>query len=648
MTKIQIDEIHFKNFKNFADMTLTLNGNDAVVSGRNGAGKTSLSDGFQWLLFGKDTFGAKLNPKPLDAENQEKLGLNPTIEAQLIIDGKPITLTRIQEEKWSTKRGELEAVRASDTTKYFVDGVPTKERDWKEYLENLGGESLLQMLSNSAFFMTLNWAKRREILMEMSGVTDESIIENNPDLQELKNALGDKSIDDLKKILKARKKDIISEIEGLPARIQENTDTIASIKERIGDVIALEAESVHYTQELAKAQEHLARVKNGDAALDYQQELANLRLKLTEEKNRFLSSEHLATKNLQDDVNTVEEQLRKARNECSDIQYKITSLENLIADKKEFKKRLIAEYHEINSLHLDEHAKDCPTCKQELPQDQLVKLIEDFNVNKSNKLEVNKQKGVAKKVLKEDLQADAAQLKDLQESAFAKALDVEGLTIKLETLRKELAAEKSRQGTFEETKTYKKITEQVAIVQQKITNATKDISAQIHEAQEEANSIIAKLSEVQAKIQEQKTVDGLLDRINDLKKKDADLKQQNSEVERQLWLIDEFTRIKVSSIEDSINQKFEQVKWKLFDVQKNGAIAEMCEATFNGVEYNSGLNNGARINCDLDIINTLSKQFGVSLPVFVDNAESVNELLPIDSQLIELQVTEDETLKVEL
>ena len=74
----------------------------------------------------------------------------------------------------------------------------------------------------------------------------------------------------------------------------------------------------------------------------------------------------------------------------------------------------------------------------------------------------------------------------------------------------------------------------------------------------------------------------------------------------------------------------------------------MCEATFNGVEYNSGLNNGARINCDLDIVNTLSKQFGVSLPVFVDNAESVNELLPIDSQLIELQVTENETLKVEV
>lgn len=231
--RMTIDEISFKHFKGFEDFTLTLNGNNAAISGRNGAGKTSLADGFQWLLFGKNSRGAKLNPKPLDSQNAEKLGLNPTVEAQLIIDGKPITLTRIQEEKWATKRGELEAVRASDTTKYFVDGVPTKEREWKEFLESLGGESLLQMLSNSSFFMTLNWTNRREMLMALSGVTDETIIESNSNLKELQTILGEKSIEDLKKILKARKKDIVSEIEGLPARIQENTDTIATITSSI-------------------------------------------------------------------------------------------------------------------------------------------------------------------------------------------------------------------------------------------------------------------------------------------------------------------------------------------------------------------------------------------------------------------------------
>lgn len=646
--RMMIDEISFKHFKGFEDFTLTLNGNNAAISGRNGAGKTSLADGFQWLLFGKNSRGAKLNPKPLDSQNAEKLGLNPTVEAQLIIDGKPITLTRIQEEKWATKRGELEAVRSSDTTKYFVDGVPTKEREWKEFLESLGGESLLQMLSNSSFFMTLNWTNRREMLMALSGVTDETIIESNSNLKELQTILGEKSIEDLKKILKARKKDIVSEIEGLPARIQENTDTIATIQERIGDVIALEAELVHYNQQLSEAQTNLAMTKSGDATLVFQQELADLRLKLTEEKSKFLSTGHLATKTLQDDVRTTEESLRKATNELENIKYKITFLERAIADKKEFKKRLVAEYHEIDAMRLDEHAKDCPMCKQELSHDQLEKLIEDFNIEKSNKLEANKRQGADRKVMKEDFQRDSEQLQDLTEASFAKALEVEKLTENLEALNKDLASEKSQQGAFEETEAYKKITKQAAVINEKITTAKSDSSSKIVESEQVVNELISKVADVQAKLQEQKTVDGLLDRINELKEKDGDLKRQNADVERQLWLIDEFTRIKVSSIEKSINEKFDFVQWKLFDVQKNGGIVEMCEATYNGVEYNSGLNNGARINCDLDIVNTLSKHFDLYLPLFIDNAESVNELNAIDSQMIELQVTEDNPLKVEV
>lgn len=646
--RMTIDEISFKHFKGFEDFTLTLNGNNAAVSGRNGAGKTSLADGFQWLLFGKNSRGAKLNPKPLDNQNAEKLGLNPTVEAQLIIDGKPITLTRIQEEKWATKRGELEAVRSSDTTKYFVDGVPTKEREWKEFLESLGGESLLRMLSNSSFFMTLNWTNRREMLMALSGVTDETIIESNSNLKELQTILGEKSIEDLKKILQGQKKSIKQEIEGLPARIQENTDTIATIQERIGDVIALETELVHYNQQLSEAQTNLAMIKSGDATLVFQQELADLRLKLTEEKSKFLSTGHLATKTLQDDVRTTEESLRKATNELENTKYKITFLERAIADKKEFKKRLVAEYYEIDAMRLDEHAKDCPMCKQELPHDQLEKLIEDFNIEKSNKLEANKRQGADRKVLKEDFQRDSEQLQDLTEASFAKALEVEKLTENLEALNKDLASEKSQQGAFEDTEAYKNITKQAAIINEKITTAKSDSSSKIVESEQAVNELISKVADVQAKLQEQKTVDGLLDRINELKEKDGALKRQNADVERQLWLIDEFTRIKVSSIEKSINEKFDFVQWKLFDVQKNGGIVEMCEATYNGVEYNGGLNNGARINSDLDIVNTLSKHFNLYLPVFIDNAESVNELNTIDSQMIELQVTEDETLKVEV
>lgn len=647
MTKIKIDEISFKNFKGFEDFTLTLNGQNAVVSGQNGAGKTSLADSFQWLLFGKDSRGMKLNPKPLDPQNHEKLGLNPTIDAQLIIDGKSVTLTRIQEEKWLTKRGELEATRSSDTTKYFIDGVPTREKEWKGYIESLGGESLLQLLSNSAFFMTLNWSKRREILMDMSGVTDGSIIESNPDLQELQQALGDHSIDELKKILASQKKDIKTQIEGIPARIQENTDTIKSIEDRVGDVATLEANLATHKAALEKAEDKLATVRSGDASLDFQQELAQLKIDLAEEKRKFMSAEHLATQNLQKDADELDRQLRKARSEVNDLKFQISNHERMIQEKTDYRNRMIAEYKHINSITFDEHAIDCPTCGQELPVDQINQLREKFNQDKSNRLEENVSLVNERKVTKGDMEADQNKLTDLKETMSAKGKDVNQLVEKVDAIYQELNFEKNRQGKFNDSKQYKKIMEQITAMDAKIFNAKEDSSSALFEASAVVDELKNQIADIQATLSEQKMVDSLLDRINALKKKDSELKAQNQDIERKLWLIDEFTRVKVSSIEESINTKFQLVKWKLFDVQKNGAISEMCEATFNGVEYHSGLNNGARINCDLDIVNTLSNQFGVFMPVFVDNAESVNELVAIDSQMIELQVTEDSQLVVE-
>jgi hypothetical protein len=71
--------------------------------------------------------------------------------------------------------------------------------------------------------------------------------------------------------------------------------------------------------------------------------------------------------------------------------------------------------------------------------------------------------------------------------------------------------------------------------------------------------------------------------------------------------------------------------------------------TYNGVPFETSLNNGSRINVGLDIINTISTQTGLSLPVFVDNAESVTELLPIESQVVRLVVSgQDKQLRVEV
>ena len=93
---------------------------------------------------------------------------------------------------------------------------------------------------------------------------------------------------------------------------------------------------------------------------------------------------------------------------------------------------------------------------------------------------------------------------------------------------------------------------------------------------------------------------------------------------------------------------FHLVHWKLFDEQINGGVVDCCEATVNGVPYNDGLNDGAKVNAGLDVISALSAHYGVSVPLFIDNAERVTRLVDIDTQVIRLVVSaQDKELRCE-
>ena len=115
-----------------------------------------------------------------------------------------------------------------------------------------------------------------------------------------------------------------------------------------------------------------------------------------------------------------------------------------------------------------------------------------------------------------------------------------------------------------------------------------------------------------------------------------------------MYLTEEFIRTKVRLLEEKINSKFKLARFKLFEVQVNGALAETAETMYNGVPY-SNLNNGARLNIGLDIINTLAEHYGFEAPIFVDNAEAVTQLIPTTGQQIRLIVSaQDKKLRIEL
>lgn len=647
MKKIILNRLSLKHFKGLETFEFEPLGNNATVSGQNGSGKTTLADALLWLLFGKDTRGAKLNPKPLDEHNQEKLGLEPTVEAELIINDTMVTLKRVQEEKWNTPRGQLEKVRGNDTTKYTIDGVPKMEKEWKAYLETIGAENILQMLFDSTYFMKMNWKNRREILVNMTGLTDEEIIAKDPELKGIEKIIKEHTIDDYRKVLASRKKEIKRQIDGLPARIQEVTEMFAKAKADIGEQTAdeIQEQVFEYEADVSELQSKLNAIAAGNAALDHQEELSNLKIKLAEAQSAYLSSTNMETRSLQDDLNKQQRIVNEIRSLVAETEHKKSIVSTQINELAAFIENHLNEYYALRDQKFNEHQKICPTCAQELPDDQVKTMMATFQQNKSRKEEENVAQGKAARDRKNAAETELVEIENDYKRLSQRLVEAEAT---LNKINAELVFIESSTQKFEDTDPYKKIQDQIKIVQQKILNATTDTAVEEQELKEQIRQKRQLIAEAQAKFQRLASLSDYENRIEELKKEDAALKAQNQDVERELFLLDEFTRKKVSYLEESINSKFELVKFKLFNILKNGGLEEVCEATYNGIEYGTSLNTGARINCDLDIINTLSNEFGVSVPVFVDNTESVNDLHQIDSQMIELRVTENKNLKVEV
>ncbi|WP_270596791.1 AAA family ATPase [Enterococcus asini] len=647
MTTIKINRIDYKNFKGLQDFKLTLGQRNGVVSGVNGSGKTTLADGLLWLLFGKDSRGAKLNPKPLNERNEEILGLEPTVEAKLIIDGESVTLKRVQEEKWTNPKGQLEKVRGSDTTKYFINKVPAKEKEWKEYLAGLGDETTLQILADSAFFMRLPWKTRREILVNTTDLTDETIINGDPELTELPAILDRHTVDDTRKILASQKKEIKRQIDGVPARIQEVTDMKAKQEEAIGDLDKSELQmAVLETQaEISDLEGKLDVLKSGDASLNYQTELSQAQLKLSEAERQYLADTNLQTQTLQEDVMDKQTEVNDLRRKKMGAEAVVLGIKDTINSLTDKKADLLAEYKKYKDTTFDDHRATCPTCGQSLPEDKVEQMISDFNKRKSDFLEKNIASG---KALKDEL-ITLENDKSMAESRLSEVIgQLEKAQSSLDLINNELVQTQSGISPFKETAKAKKIQAEIDLINQKIKTASLDTSEAEMDLWNQIDGLRAVMADMQAKYQSFEQLSSFDERINQLKAEDKRLKDQNQDVERKLWLLDEFTRKKVAALEESINSKFGLVRWKLFNILKNGGLEEVCEATYNGIEYGTSLNTGARINCDLDIVNTLGKEFGIQMPVFVDNTESVTKLHEVEAQTIDLRVGTTKKLKVEV
>lgn len=641
MKEIKLLKISYHNFKGIKDFEFEPNGKSIDVSGENAVGKTSLFDGFLWLLFGKNSEEqTKFNPKPLDENGNEVLGLEPEIEAILQIDGEKVTLRRKLSEVWSKPRGQVEKVRKSDKTELYVNEVPYKLKDYSNYVNSIIDEDTFKLLTNPMAFNNLKWQERREILLSLIGdVDDHEVIKQTKYADELQKLLSSHSADEQRKIIVASRRKLRNEIDGIPARIDEANRAIPETSTTSKDV--LQGMLSSYQQQLMAEQANLQAAESSSDSIDARHKKAQLESELSSKQASYLQGSQLAISDLATDLSDVQMSNAKAQTDLKLAGQKIDSLKEKISEETQIRKDMLTEYHQLIAQKFDENSLVCPTCGQSYPAEKQDELRANFNTNLSQKkrgiIESGKQVAKSLENHEAELKKQINGYTDLQEEAELRQKQ-------LEKIQAEYAHRKSSITPFEQTKAYQDLQKQIKECDQQIATGSGSNDKAKQDVQTKIDKITAGIHQVNDELAKFATAEKQRERITELKAQEIELKKAYAKLDKQSFMLDDYVRTKVAVLEDRINSLFGIVNFKLFETQKNGELNDICEAMVDGVPYSTDLNNAAKINAGLDIINTLSKHYDVTAPIFVDNAESVNRIIETQAQQIKLIVSSDKKL----
>lgn len=647
---IKINSLKLKNFKGIRNFELELNGQDINVYGDNATGKTTLYDAFLWLLFDKDSLNrSNFGIKTLDKAGQVIHGLDHEVKAVLDIDGKQLTLRKVYYEKWIKQKGSAKRKFSGHTTDYFINSVPVKKKEYDEKIIELMDEHIFRLLTDPRYFNEqLHWEERRKLLLEICGdITDKDVIESDKKLAKLSVILENRSIEDHKKVIAARKKEINDQLDRIPIRIDEVYNSMPDIKGLNFDAIQEHINEIQAIQdEYRKA---ISRIESGGEIAEKEKQLAKIDAEMF---NLKIEHNTRIQETLQDLLREDSQLTNEYRQLDMDLAIKKNELEKLERTIKLGESEVVAlreKWHLINSEEF-EYSQDtvCPTCGQPIPEYQLQKArdkaIKAFNLKKSQSLEsVTKEGKIA-----------AAQVKEQKEKYNVFLTEYEDIKAQLNTLNvkaKKLSEQieniESSFGEVVDTPEYKTKLEKKEQLQKEINILKAGNSDEINHIQKKILDIDVDIRSLQSDMAKKEQVQRARIRIKELEEEEEKLAEEFEKLEGELYLIDQFVKTKVNLLESRINNKFNMSRFKLFDVQVNGGVVECCETVYDGVPYGD-LNNAARINIGLDIINTLSDHYGFEAPIFVDNAESVTDLVGTSAQMIRLIVSEsDKELRVE-
>lgn len=666
---VELKTLTLKYFKGKQNLAVNFNYPETLIMGENGTGKSTISDAWHWLLFGKDSAGRAVKTatsdgfelKTLTAENVVISGVDHEVIGELYCDGRKVVLRKVYKEDWVKPKGALNPVLKGHTNVCYYDGIPVDMGEYNRRVNDIVPEALFKLITNPFHYNLLHWTERRKVLIGMAGdVTDAEIALLNPEFKTLLQNLEGKSIADFKAKIGAEKATIKKEFDQLPTRISTVREGMAEVQ----DWAALQTELTALQTQVENID-----IAIGNASQAYQ--TINDGIQATQTRINALKTQkatilHTAQTAEQTRVFNANQSRRALENEIIVLKGENEKIQKRLETLPKEREVIALKIGKINSdLVLlrdgwhNENAKEynpgdgCLTCPvyghectdgtaQSLHVSEQGKARETYNQKKTERLAAISKEGSELNAKITALQAEfdgfntvieAVKTNEVitGESLHLKLIEIEKLPIAVETVINpeiipDWVAYDLAIKDLEETMTQPQTVDNTELIQQK-------------------RGITVKVDALKMTINTKNAIANDERRIAEYVAQQQALSQKIADIEAMEYETMQFSKAKFAEVENRINSQFKKVRFKMFTYTIDGNEVEFCETLVNGVPYSS-INTAGQINAGLDIINAICMYHNVCAPIFIDRRESVNTLIPCKSQIINLTVSKDKTLQI--
>lgn len=656
MLTIKLESITMIGFRGEKERTTTFSPTETTISGTNGLGKSRHFDAFLWLLFGKDAQDRKdYEIKTVDAEGNTTDKAPCEVTAVLNIDGKRITLRRAYVEDWVKPRGQAEEAFKGHHTDCWWNDVPVNVTEFKKRVSSIIDDTTFKLLTNPEYFASIKWEDQRALLFEIAQAPSlEEIATSSDEWASLIDAMNGKSIADFRKEVSARKKKLKADLEKVQPKIDQTRSLIPDAEDEASLQEQLE-ETEQEIKAVTRASEDVAeRIRQaGSASALRQRKIEELKAQqrrmVADEARRADEATYAqgaTRRELEQKLDMTKREIADLRKEAERHNKIAQSKLSSISDHETKLEELRTKWMEANSSVYDGDTA-CPHCHQSLPEDQLDQAKSVWQSAKDAKLEKLQTSAKEYKEAIDECKADV-ETNTLKCSEFIAKADA--LALELPAMEKSLASipasDKVAPRPAEQLEGYSKLEAEIQEISSVVDTIETDSTEAYRLRRKELEAIRDEIRDKLSKVSLRKEYEA---KIAEFEAEGKKLAQLIADVEREEYTTAQLSIRKIEECEKRINGIFKHVTFKLFDYtiedkDKENPI-ECCVPLIDGVPFTVA-NTAKQVNAGIEIINALSRFYGVSAPIFIDNRESVQSLIDTDSQIINLVVSSDKELTI--